>query len=87
MVEVCLDIDGWLLLIEHLGLVKMVGFVHLPQIKLEFVIVHDRDVGSDEGALFIIKSLAKGGEVLVAIPLCVVRVLQGHQRSFRSSRI
>ena len=56
--------------------VEIVDIVHLLQIKLKLVFVHDCDIGADEGLLFIVEMLPEGGEVLVTIPICVVCVLE-----------
>ncbi len=71
-----LDGGGLSLPIKHFVLVKMVAVVHLLQIKLEFVFVHNHYVGADKRTLVIIEALPEGGEMFVAIPLGVVCVFQ-----------
>ncbi len=65
-----------LLPLQHVVLVEVVAVVHLFEIKLELVLIRDRDVGVDEGLLVILKALAESGKVFVAVPFCVVRVFQ-----------
>ncbi len=65
-----------LLSLQHVVLVEVVAAVHLLEIKLELVLIRDRDIGADEGLLVVIEALAKSGKVLVAIPFCVVRIFQ-----------
>ncbi len=67
---------GLLLPLQHVILVEVVAVVHLFEIKLELVLIRDRDVRADEGSLVVIKELAKSGKVLVAILFCVVRIFQ-----------
>ncbi len=51
----------------------MVAVIDFFQVKLEFVVISDGDVRSNESALVIIKALSKGREVFVGVvPLCVV---------------
>jgi len=69
--------DGWLLLPrQQFLLVEAVAVLDFLQIKLEFVVVGDGDVRSDEGALVVIKALSKCGEVFVGVPFGVVIFLQ-----------
>ena len=75
-VIVSFDVDRLLLPFHHFSLVEHVGVVHLLKIELEFVIVRDGDVGSDEGSLVVIKSFAKRSKVLVAVPLCKVGIFE-----------
>ncbi len=51
----------------------MVAVINFFQVKLDFVIISDGDVQSNEIALVVIEALSKGGEVFVGmVPLCVV---------------
>ena len=51
----------------------MVAVVDFFQVKLEFVVIGDGDVRSNESALVVVKVLSKGREVFVGmVPLCVV---------------
>lgn len=59
----------------HLSM-SIVAVVHFLTVELQFVLVRDGYVGLDEGALIIVKALAKCGEVLVSITFCVVGVFQ-----------
>jgi hypothetical protein len=76
VVVVAFDDGGLLLLILHFTLFEVVAVVHLLEVKLQFVLVGDGDVGADEGALVVIQALAERGEMFIAIPFCVVRVFQ-----------
>ncbi len=68
---------GWLLLPrQHFLLVEAVAVVNFLQIKLEFVIVGDGDVRSNEGALVVVEVLSERGEVFVGVPFGVVIFLQ-----------
>ncbi len=71
-----LEGSGLLLPVKHFVLVKMVAAVHLLQVKLKFVFVHNCYVGADKHALVVIELLPEGGEMFVTIQLGVVRVFQ-----------
>jgi hypothetical protein len=71
-----LDGGGMPLSIEHFVLVKIVAVIHLLQIKVEFVVIRDRDVGADEHALVIVEALPKGGRMFVTVTPGVVCVFQ-----------
>jgi hypothetical protein len=46
------------------------------EVKLKFVVISYSDVQADEGALIVVKLLAKCCEVLVSVPLCVVGIFK-----------
>jgi hypothetical protein len=51
----------------------MVAVVDFFQVKLEFVVISDGDVRSNESMLVVVEALSKGREVFVGmVPLCVV---------------
>ena len=80
-VYLCLVVVGfdgrWLLLPrQHFLLVEAVAVVDFLQIKLEFVVVGDGDVRSNEGALVLVEALSERGEVFVGVPFGVVIFLQ-----------
>ncbi len=51
----------------------MVAVVDFFQVKLEFVVISDGGVRSNESALVVVDALSKGREVFVSVvPLCVV---------------
>jgi hypothetical protein len=54
----------------------MVAVVHLLQVELEFVVVHNCYVRADKHALVVVEALPKGGEMFVAIPLGVIPIFQ-----------
>ncbi len=65
-------------------LVEFVAVINFFQIKLQLVVVGDGYVRSYECVLVVVKSLAKSGEMFVAVPLCdvegtpaVVEMLEG----------
>jgi hypothetical protein len=64
----------WFLPVKHFLFVTVIAVVHLLQIKLKFVLISDSDVGSDKGALIIIKLLPEGDEVLVSHPFIGVGI-------------
>ncbi len=51
----------------------MVAVVDFFQVKLEFVVIGNGDVRSNESTLVVIEALSKGREVFAGVvPLCVV---------------
>jgi hypothetical protein len=67
---------GLLLPLQHVVLVEVVAVIQLLEIKLELVLIRDRDIRADEGSLVVINALAKSDKVFVVVPFCVVRVFQ-----------
>ncbi len=51
----------------------MVAVIDFFQVNLEFVVISDGDVRSNESTLVVMEALSKGHEVFVGmVPLCVV---------------
>jgi hypothetical protein len=67
---------GLLFPFHHLGLVENVEIVHLLQVELEHFLIQDGDVRLHKGGLVVVETLSNGGEVLVAVPLLEVGILE-----------
>ncbi len=62
----------------------MVAVIDFFQVKLEFVVISDQDVRSNESALVIVEALSKGREVFVGmVPLCCSMLLLVHSSPLR----